>query len=308
MTTSWTTMTDWPPDLLRVVDLTHESLAELLDLSARMKADPLGWLDAFPAASLACFFEEPSTRSRASAEAAAHRLGMLPITLGPDEVRLTGGHRVADTARVLSRYAAAVFVRTADQDTLEELAAAASVPVINALSDDHHPCQALADLLTLRERFGALQGLTLAYIGPAGNIAHSLMEAGALAGMHVRLACPPGRGPDVEVRVAAEEIADLHDGSVALIEDPREAVKGADVVYTDAWTSGQARGYQVDVPLMDLAKGTALFMHSRPAHRGDEVHPRVFEGRRSVVWEQAENRLPTEEAAIFALATAAAAA
>ena len=188
-----------PRHVLRVADLSPEELEQVLDLAARMKADPGGWTEALRGRALASIFEKPSTRTRASLAVAAHRLGMLPLALRPDELQLGRGETIADTARVLSGYAAAITVRTFAQATLQELAEHATVPVINALSDAHHPCQALADLFTLRERFGTLHGLRLAYLGDANNVAHSLLEAGALAGVSVVLACPRGYEPDDEV-------------------------------------------------------------------------------------------------------------
>ena len=180
-----------PADLLRIADLSATQLNALLDLADEMKNGPTWWTSARHGTAIACLFDKPSTRTRVSFEVAAHRLGMLPITLRPDELQLGRGENAADTARVLSSYTAAIVVRTFAQATLEELADAASIPVVNALTDDHHPCQALADLLTLRRHYGYLEGLRLAYVGDGNNVAHSLMEAGALAGMHVAVATPP---------------------------------------------------------------------------------------------------------------------
>src|ERR671921_1399498 len=188
-----------PSDLLRIADLTAEQLSSLLDLANEMKEGPTWWSAARHGSAVACLFDKPSTRTRVSLEVAAHRLGMLPIMLRRDELQLGRGEPLADTARVLSSYTAAIVVRTFAQATLEELAEAASVPVINALTDDHHPCQALADLLTLRRHYGYLEGIRLAYVGDGNNVAHSLMEAGALAGMHVTVATPPGYEPHREV-------------------------------------------------------------------------------------------------------------
>src|SRR5687768_2934540 len=192
-------------DLLRIADLSPRRLEALLALSAEMKADPRGWLDSLTGASVACYFTKPSTRTRVSVEAALHRLGALPIMLRPDELQLGRGEPIADTARVLSSYCAAIVIRTFAQADLEEMAAAASVPVINALTDDHHPCQALADLLTLRERLGRLEGLRVAYVGDGNNVAHSLIEAAALTGFELWLACPPGYRPDDDIVGAAGE-------------------------------------------------------------------------------------------------------
>jgi ornithine carbamoyltransferase len=272
-----------------------------------MKEDPQGWLDALPGESVACYFSKPSTRTRVSVEAAIHRLGALPIMLRPDELQLGRGEPIADTARVMSSYCAAIVIRTFAQSDVQTMAEAASVPVINALTDDHHPCQALADLLTLRERFGGLEGLQLAYVGDGNNVAHSLMEAATLAGFELWLACPPGYEPDDAItRVAGD--------TVHVVRDPREAVAGAQAVYTDVWVSmgdeeervrrlSDLGAYRVDADLMALAAHDAVFLHCLPAHRGEEVTADVIDGTRSAVWQQAANRLPTEQAVLFALAT-----
>jgi ornithine carbamoyltransferase len=301
-----------PPDLLRIADLTATQLTALLDLAEEMKDGPAWWTGPGQGTAVACLFDKPSTRTRVSFEAAAHRLGMLPIMLRPDELQLGRGEPLADTARVLSSYTAAIVVRTFAQATLEELAGAASVPVVNALTDDHHLCQALADLLTLRRHYGYLDGLRLAYVGDGNNVAHSLMEAGALAGMHVTVATPPGYGPHADVTAEAMELAATHGGSIRLAHDPRVAVAGADAVYTDVWVSmgedaererrlADLRAYQVDGALMRAAAPEAVFMHCLPAHRGLEVAAEVIDGPSSIVWEQAANRLPTEQATLHIL-------
>lgn len=274
-------------DLLRVADLNPSQLAALLDLAGHMKRHPLAWRGTLDGRSVACYFAKPSTRTRVSFEAAIFRLGGLPIMLRPDELQLGRGEPIADTARVLSSYCDAIVVRTFAQDDVAELAAHASVPVINALTDDHHPCQALADCLTLQERFGDLRGLPVAYVGDDNNVATSLDEAAALTGMDLRIAAPP--------------------------DDPRTAVAGAVAVYTDVWVSmGQSdtherrrrlEPYRVTEELMALAAPEAVFLHCLPAHRGEEVEPEVIDGPQSLVWEQAANRLPTEQALLHTLVT-----
>ena len=214
--------TTTPSHLLRIADLTAAQLNALLDLADEMRNGPTWWTAARNGAAVACLFDKPSTRTRVSFEVAAHRLGMLPIVLRPDELQLGRGEPLADTARALSSYAAAIVVRTSAQATLEELAAAASIPVVNALTDDHHPCQALADLLTLRRHFGYLEGIRLAYVGDGNNVAHSLMEAGALAGMHVAIATPPGCEPDHDVTMRALALAAEHGGSIQHRERPAQ--------------------------------------------------------------------------------------
>jgi ornithine carbamoyltransferase len=305
--------TSHPPDLLRIGDLTRPDLDHLLDLAARMKMDPAGWCHDHAAEAVACYFAKPSTRTRVSFEAAAHRLGMLPIMLRPDELQLGRGEPIADTARVLSSYASAIVIRTFAQSELEEVAANASVPVINALSDAHHPCQALADLLTVREHFGSLRGRRLAFVGDGNNVAHSLIEAGAASGMQIAIATPPGYEPDAEIVDGARERAS-DGGAIDLLHDPVEAVVDADVVYTDVWVSmgedeerrerlHDLAPYQVTTELMRRAKVDAIFLHCLPAHRGEEVTADVIDGPRSLVWQQAANRLPTEQALLYALVT-----
>lgn len=300
-------------DLLRIADLDRAALDDLLELAGRMNQTPKAWMQTHRGEVVACFFAKPSTRTRVSFEAAAYRLGMLPIMLRPDELQLGRGEPIADTARVLSSYASAIVVRTFAQADLVAMAAAADVPVVNALTDLHHPCQALADLLTLRERFGDdLRGLRLTYVGDGNNVAHSLMEAGALAGMQVTVCTPPGYEPDAEIAATAATVARDHGGSVTLTDDPRAAVEGAQAVYTDVWVSmgeeaeqerrrRELAGYQVNERLMALAAADAIFMHCLPAHRGQEVSVGVIDGPRSVVFRQAANRLPTEQAVLSRL-------
>jgi ornithine carbamoyltransferase len=285
--------------LLRVADLTSDELTHLLDLAGAMDADHDGWIDTLRGRSVACYFAKPSTRTRVSFAAAAARLGMTAIVLRPDELQLGRGETVADTARTLSAYCDAIVIRTFAHAEVEELASAASVPVINALTDDHHPCQALADVLTVREAFGTLAGIRLAYVGDGNNVANSLLEAGALTGMEVVVACPHGYEPDVPAEV---------------VHDPREAVAGAHAVYTDVWVSmgdeaeqaardAAFAGYQVDEELFALARPDAIFLHCLPAHRGREVSAGVIDGPRSLVWRQAANRESTEEALLYMLAS-----
>jgi ornithine carbamoyltransferase len=289
-----------PAHFLRVSDLDRDSLTALLDLAETMRSRPHGFVDSLRGDTLVCFFDKPSTRTRVSFAAAAERLGMMPLLLRPDELQLGRGETIEDTARTLSGYAAAIVVRTFSHATVEQIAAAAGVPVINALTDEHHPCQALADLLTLRERFERLAGLRVAFVGAGNNVATSLLEAAALAGMDVVVASPHGYEPDVP--------------GAHVVTDPLEAVTGADAVYTDVWVSmgeeaeraeriAALEPYRVDARLMSAARPEAVFMHCLPAHRGEEVTAEVIDGPQSIVWRQAENRLPTEEALVLALVT-----
>jgi ornithine carbamoyltransferase len=299
---------------LRIADLAPEELDALLDLAAAMREDPLAWRRGLEGGTLACYFTKPSTRTRVSFEAAAWRLGLLPVMLRPDELQLGRGEPLPDTARVLSSYAAAIVVRTFAQADVEALSAAASVPVINALTDDHHPCQALADLLTIRDRFGELQGLRIAYLGDGNNVAHSLIEAACLAGMEIAVATPPGYEPDAAIVRAAQAAGRPRGARVVLTSDPDAAVADAHAVYTDVWVSmGQdaeraqrlaaLEPYRVDDRLMAQAAADSVFLHCLPAHRGEEVAAGVIDGQASAVWEQAANRMPTEQAVLRALIT-----
>jgi ornithine carbamoyltransferase len=300
-----------PADLLRIADLDREQLGHLLDLAARMKLQPNGWHDRHVGQTVACYFAKPSTRTRVSFEAAAQRLGLLPVMLRPDELQLGRGEPISDTARVLSSYCAAIVIRTFAQHDVEEMADAATVPVVNALTDEHHPCQALADLLTLREVHGDLHGLQLAYIGDGNNVAHSLLEAGAIAGMRVSVATPRGYEPDPEVVARARVLAaSPHD--IEITHDPLVAVAGAAAVYTDVWVSmgdeeeaavrrAHFEPYRVTAELMEAAEPHAVFLHCLPAHRGEEVAADVIDGESSEVFRQAANRLPTEQALLHTL-------
>lgn len=293
--------------VLTVGDLDAHQFDALLHLAGAMKRHPLAWRGALEGRAVACYFAKPSTRTRVSFEAAINRLGALPIMLRPYELQLGRGEPISDTARVLSSYCDAIVIRTFAQRDVRELAAHASVPVINALTDDHHPCQALADCLTLRERFGDLRDLPVAYVGDGNNVVHSLIEAATLTGLDLRVATPASCKPDPGVVARAGR-------SVTLVEDPEQAVHGAAAVYTDVWVSmGQEagadehrrllEGFRVTPRLMASARADAVFMHCLPAHRGDEVDAAVIDGPASVVFQQAANRLPTEQALLYALVT-----
>jgi ornithine carbamoyltransferase len=300
-----------PTRFLTVADLDAEHLRLVLALAERMKHEPLAWRDTLRGETVALIFEKPSTRTRASFAAAAARLGMSPLSLRPDELQVGRGEPLADTARALSSYVAAIAVRTFSHSTLEEFANHASVPVLNALSDRHHPCQALADLLTLRELLGRLEDRKVAFVGDGNNVAHSLIQACALAGIEIAVASPPGHAPDSELVRAARRIATA---PVEVCDDPRQAVADADAVYTDVWVSMGEEGerqerlhtlapYRVDEELMAHAAPDAVFLHCLPAHRGEEVTARVIDGPRSEVWRQAANRMPTEQALVYGLVT-----
>ena len=297
----------------RVADLEPVELERLLHLAAVLKAEPRRYEGVLHGRTIACIFEKPSTRTRVSFAAAAAELGALPVALSPQELQLGRGESIADTARSLSGYCAAIVIRTFAQRTVDELAAWATVPVVNALSDEHHPCQALADLLTIREARGGLQGRRLAFVGDGGdNVAHSLLEAGALTGLDVAVACPSAYGPKPEILEAARSLASSTGATLTVVEDPREAVAGADAVYADVWASMGEEGeheararvlapYEVTDELISLAKPDAIFLHCLPAKRGEEVEADVIDGPQSAVWAQSANRMPTEAALLLAL-------
>ena len=304
-------------DLLRIADLTAEDLELLLRSAEEIHLEPHrhhGYLDGD---TVITYFAKPSTRTRLSFGSAITHLGGVPEVVGPNELQLGRGETIEDTARVVSRYARAFVIRTYDDEDVRRFAAAATIPVINALTDGHHPCQALADLLTLRQHFGSLAGLKLAYLGDGNNVAHSLMEAAALAGIDVIVATPPGYEVDAGVLATAERMAEARGSLVLTTHDPLEAAAGADAVYTDVWLSmGDSEdtraarvhdldAYQVNEAVMAEAAPGALFMHCLPAHRGEEVSAGVIDGPRSVVFDEAENRMHTAQALLYALCTGA---
>jgi ornithine carbamoyltransferase len=262
---------------------------------------------------IALLFEKPSLRTRVTFDVGISLLGGRGVYLGPDEVGIGRRETATDVGANLSRWVDAIVLRTFAHETLLELTAASSVPVVNALSDREHPCQALADLLTLRQHRGGLAGLTLTFIGDGNNVCHSLLLAGSQAGMRLRVATPRGYEPDATVVNAAVRAARRSGGSVELMTDPREAVRGTDAVYTDAWTSMGAEaeadlrrlrfaGYRVDADLLAEAAG-ALVMHCLPAHRGEEISSEALDGPTSVVLDQAENRLYVQQALLVELLT-----
>jgi ornithine carbamoyltransferase len=283
-------------DFLTGEELGAFELGKLLDRAAALKAgrrDGLG-AEALAGRSIALVFEKPSTRTRISFEVGVAELGATPVVLRGDEMQLSRGESAADTARVLSRYVDAIVIRSGSHERVAELAAAAEVPVVNALTPLHHPCQALADLLTLRERCGDLAGLRLAYVGDGNNVARSLAVAGELAGVEVVVAAPPGY-----------QLEQGHEAK--LTGDPRDAAAGADAIYTDVWVSmgdeaeaerrrADLAPFRIDADLLSAAKDSAIVLHCLPAHPGEEITAEVLYGDRSAVWDQAENRLHTQKA------------
>jgi ornithine carbamoyltransferase len=292
-------------DLLSIADLGVEDIRLLISDAIDMKAQ--GWVSTLNGKTLAIMFQKPSLRTRVSFELAMRQLGGQTVYLSPAEVGLGERESAADVARVLSRYVDAIAARTFSHQTVEALASYASVPVINALSDREHPCQALADLLTVCEKKGDLSGLTLAYVGDGNNVARSLMLAAALSGMNFRIATPPAYAVDDETFNLAQNTALGTGAEIFCTEDPRQAVTDADIVYTDVWTSmgqeaeAEARrqafsGYQVDAELLSLAREDAILMHPLPAHHGEEVAEGILDSPASVVFDQAENRLHLQKA------------
>ncbi len=297
-------------DLLSISDLGSEDIRLLIKDAVDIKAE--GWLSLLSGKTLVIMFEKPSLRTRVSFELAMRQLGGETVYLSPAEVGLGDRESVSDVARVLSRYANAVTARTFSHQTLEVLAGHATVPVINALSDLEHPCQALADLLTIYEKKNDLTGLTLAFVGDGNNVAHSLMLAASLTGINFRIASPASYRVQDRILSLAQGYAVASGAEILATEEPQEAVNGADVVYTDVWTSmGQEaeaeerarvfRRYQVNGELLSLAKEDAILMHPLPAHRGEEVSESILESPKSVVFDQAENRLHIQKALLAML-------
>jgi ornithine carbamoyltransferase len=299
-------------DLISIHDLTAADVAQLFDLAAAMKKKPQEYRTALAGRILAMIFEKSSTRTRVSFEAGMVQLGGAAQFLSSRDIQIGRGEPVADTARVLSRYVNGIMARTFAHQTVLDLATYATVPVINGLTDLLHPCQALADYFTMREKLGDVRGTKLAYVGDGNNMAHSLMFGGSKCGVHVAVATPPGYGPDPEVTRKAMEDAAAAGTKLTVTHSMEEAVAGAQVVYTDVWASmGQeaerekrARdfaGWTVTNAIMELAGPGALFMHCLPAHRGEEVAAEVCDGPRSVIFDEAENRLHVQKAILATL-------
>jgi ornithine carbamoyltransferase len=296
-----------PRHFLRDDDLAPAEQAEVLRLATAMKADRLAFRPLAGPKAVALLFDKPSLRTRVSFTVGVAELGGLPLEIDTTKTHIGRGESIADIARVLTRQVAAITWRTSGQDRVEELASASTVPVINALTDEFHPCQILADLQTVTERLGSPAGRTLTYAGDgANNMAHSYLLGGATAGMHVRVAAPRGYQPDPAIVARAQQIAARTGGSATVLDDPALAAKGADVLATDVWVSmGQddapertaALGpYQVSDELLALAAPGAIVLHCLPAHRGEEITAAVIDGPASVVWDQAENRLHAQKA------------
>lgn len=299
-------------DLVLDSDLNRAETEALLRLAGRMRRSRLLHRNALAGRVLVLLFEKPSLRTRVTFEVAMKTLGGDSVFVDCRGERIAQREPVADVARNLDRWVDGIAARTFEHSTVEELARWSSVPVINALSDRAHPCQALADMLTLQVTFGRLEGLKLAFVGDGNNVAHSLLLTGAKLGVHVAVATPPAYEPDPEIVSAAKRLARASRATVRILTDPEEAVSGAHAVYTDVWTSmgseqeaevrrKRFRPYQVTAQLFRKARRDAVFMHCLPAHRGEEVEAAVIESPRSVVFDQAENRLHAQKALLWML-------
>ena len=302
-------------DLLRTQDLSRDDVEMLLSTAAEFAADPLKSRDALAHKSVAIYMTKPSTRTRLASETAVAHLGGTPIFIRGDELQLGRGETIADTARIISGYCSALIVRTFAQADVNELGAHASIPVINALTDDDHPTQLLADWLTIRETFGKdISGRKFVYLGDGNNMSHAWLTMGAIMGAHVVVATPPGSwAPDAQVVAEATKIAARSGGRIEVLNDPEIAAKDASVLYTDVWMSmGDSESdraekvlalspFAVTENLMKLTSKDSLFMHCLPAHRGEEVEASVIDGPRSVIWREAYHRRTTIQSILYHL-------
>jgi ornithine carbamoyltransferase len=298
-------------DFLRLWDFTSKEIGLLLRRSVELKSGKDANKCPLIGKSIGLIFEKASTRTRVSFEAGIYQLGAQAIYMNPNEIQLGRGETIHDTAGVLSRYLSAVIIRTFNHNTLLDFAASSSIPVINGLSDLYHPCQAIADLMTILEKKGRLKGIHLAYIGDGNNVAHSLIEAASKMNINLTIACPEGYEPDSKIFGEAKTIAK---SEIRIVRDPKEAADRADILYTDVWVSmGQEkeaekkkkkfRRYQLNNGILSYAKKDAIVLHCLPAHRGEEITDDVIDGPQSAVLDQAENRLHTQKALLEFLLT-----
>jgi ornithine carbamoyltransferase len=298
-------------DFLKLSDLTKTEIETVVERARALKAGKDANLCPLLGKNIGLFFEKPSTRTRLSFEAGIYQFGGNAICMNPDELQLGRGETIADTARTISRYLNAIMMRTFSHATVEALAAHSTIPVINGLSDLHHPCQALADVMTLLEKKGTLKGLKVAFIGDGNNVCNSLIEAASVLGFTLTIACPEGFEPHSDVLEKSRASAK---SEIIVLRDPKEAVGMADAVYTDVWVSmGQEKNaeekkkkfkkYQVNRQLLSCAKNDVIVLHCLPAHRGEEITDEVLDGPHSVVFDQAENRLHTQKALLEMLVT-----
>jgi ornithine carbamoyltransferase len=297
---------------LSLKDVSSGQWKEIFELSTEVKKNPPKYSQSLAGKTLGMIFQKSSTRTRVSFEVGMFQLGGHALFLSSNDIQIGRGETIADTARVLSRMVDILMARVYGHDIVEDLAKYGSVPVINGLSDFSHPCQGVADYFTLYERWGDCKGRKIAYIGDGNNVCHSLLYGAAALGMHISVAAPDGYKPDQSVVDFSRDLAAKTGGSVAILTDPRQAIRDADAVYTDVWASmGQEKeyherkaifgSYQVNGKLFSLAKSDALFLHCLPAHRGDEVTDEVIDSPNSVVWDEAENRLHCQKAILLLL-------
>ncbi|MBI5203942.1 MAG: ornithine carbamoyltransferase [Nitrospirae bacterium] len=291
-------------DFLTLLDLSAEEISALLKRAIDMKSGIDANKCPLIGKSIGLLFEKASTRTRVSFEVGIYQLGAHPIYLNPNEIQLGRGETIPDTARALSRYLDAIVIRTFGHGLLAEFSAHSSVPVINGLSDLHHPCQALGDLMTILEKKGRLKDIRVAYVGDGNNVANSLIEAASVTGMNLTIACPEGHEPDADV---LERVRAVANSEILILREPKEAVGRADVVYTDVWVSmGQEKeskkrkkrfkDYQINSKILSCAKKDVVVLHCLPAHRGEEITDEVMDGPQSAVFDQAENRLHAQKA------------
>jgi ornithine carbamoyltransferase len=301
-------------DFLTLDDVTRPELEALLQSSARLKDDLKRGVPhhVLEGQTLGMIFKKPSSRTRVSFEIGMFQLGGLALFLNNHDLGMGVRESVADIGRLFSRYLDGIVIRTFAHEEVEELARYATIPVINGLTDMHHPCQILADLMTVQEKFGRCEGIKLAWVGDGNNVANSWLQGAAKMGMHLSLGCPKGYWPPAELIRKSQEEATPHGGSIEIVEDPFQAVKGADIIYTDVWVSmGQEaerrwrlevfQSYQVNQTLLEAAKPTTLVMHCLPAHRGEEITAEVIDGPQSIVFDHAENRLHSQKAVLHFL-------
>ena len=299
-------------DFLTVLDISSKEILRLIKRSVELKSGVDSNKCPLIGKSIGLLFEKASTRTRVSLEVGIYQLGAQSIYMNPKEIQIGRGETIHDSAKVLSRYLAGIIIRTYSHDTIAEFASHASIPVINGLSDMHHPCQALADLMTIHEKKRRLKGIRTAFVGDGNNVLHSLIEAAALTGMDLTIACPKGYEPDPGVLKKAR--ASSGNGTITVVREPEKAAKDADVLYTDVWVSmGQEkeavrkkrifRSYQINRELLSYAKKDAIVLHCMPAHRGEEITDEIMDSPQSAVFDQAENRLHTQKALLEFLLT-----
>ncbi|MFA5369281.1 MAG: ornithine carbamoyltransferase, partial [Candidatus Omnitrophota bacterium] len=293
-------------------DLSKGGIDELLELTQALKSDPSVYYDKLKGKSLGLIFQKPSNRTRASFEVGMYQLGGHTLYLGPDDIKLGTRESAKDIAQTLSRYLDIIVARTFLHKEVTDLAENATIPVINGLSDLLHPCQALADMFTIKEKFGQFEGLNMAYIGDGNNVLHSLLYAASKTVMNIKIATPKGYEPDKVILSQASDIAKETGSSIEIFYDKKSAARGADILYTDVWISmGQEadkqkrlrdfEGFQLDEELLSMAKSECVVMHCMPAHRGEEITGDVLDGPHSIVFDQAENRLHMQKAILLTL-------